>query len=119
MRSEQLYLLDMLEAADELERLVSGLDFAAFVSSDAVRSAALWKLAVIGEAAGHVSHGVRESSPQIPWRRIVAFRNVLIHEYFGIDWEIAWQAVVREVPALRRQVGILLEREFPDSSGRQ
>jgi len=109
----------MVEAADELGRLVAGIDVEAFIASDAVRSATLWKLAVIGEAAAHVPDHIRSAYPQVAWRRIVGLRNVLVHQYFGIDWEIVWQAAIREVPELRGQVSMILAQEFPESPDSQ
>jgi uncharacterized protein with HEPN domain len=48
----------------------------------------------------------------VPWPQIVAFRNILIHAYFGIDWEVVWLAATDRCPVLRRQIAGILEAEF-------
>lgn len=73
-------------------------------SSELVRSAVIQKLAVIGEAAGRVSPGLRSRHPEIPWPQIVAFRNILIHHYFKVDWKIVWRTANQRCPELRTQI---------------
>jgi len=87
MRREELYLRDIVEAADHIARFIIGLDRSGFHGAELVRSAVVHKLAVIGEAAAHVSDELRSRYPEVPWPKIVAFRNILVHAYFGIDWD--------------------------------
>ena len=70
------------------------------------------KLAVIGEAAAHVTDEFRACYPAVPWSRIVGFRNILVHAYFGIDWDEVWCAATQESPVLRRQVASIVRAEF-------
>ncbi len=88
MRHESLYLTDILEAADYIAEFVAGADFNSFQESEMLRSAVVQKLAVIGEAAARVPENVRVRNSHIPWPQIIAFRNILVHAYFGIDWDI-------------------------------
>ncbi len=67
------------------------------------------QLSVVGEAASKVSKDLTRSYPEIPWADIVAFRNILIHEYFGIDWVTVWDTSVEQAPTLRRQIAAILE----------
>jgi uncharacterized protein with HEPN domain len=87
MRREVLYLTDIVEAADHIAAFIAGVDFEGFKKSEMVRSAVVQKLSIIGEAAARVSKTVTHRYPQIPWPQIVAFRNILVHAYFGIDWD--------------------------------
>ena len=112
MRREELYLRDIVEAADFIAKFVEGLTRTAFQESELVRSAVVQKLAVIGEAAAHVIEPVRTRHPDVPWPKIVAFRNVLIHAYFGIDWDEVWRAATTECPALKAQIESALRAEF-------
>lgn len=78
------------------------------------------KLAVIGEAASRVSDDIRRRHSEIPWAEIVAFRNILVHAYFGIDWGVVWLAASEEVPVLRAQVAEVLRWEAgPAGAGPQ
>jgi uncharacterized protein with HEPN domain len=87
MRREELYLRDIVEASRYIAQFVAGLDRSGFQSSELVRSAVVQKLAVIGEAAAHFDE-LKAGHLEVPWPRIVAFRNILVHAYFGIDWDL-------------------------------
>jgi uncharacterized protein with HEPN domain len=83
MRHERLYLEDMVEAADHIAEFIAGVNDEEFRRSELLRSAVVQKLATIGEAAARVSEELKSRHPEVPWPRIVAFRNILIHAYFG------------------------------------
>ena len=104
MRRDELYLADMVEAAEAVAGFISGADEAGFVGNDLVRSAVLQKLTVIGEAAGRISDALKQQHSTLPWRDIVAFRNIAVHKYFGIDWHIVWNAATIDVPSLHEEV---------------
>jgi uncharacterized protein with HEPN domain len=72
----------------------------------------LHKLTIIGEAAARLPRVRRERQSGIPWPKIVGFRNVIVHVYFGVNWDIVWQAATVDAPALRRVVLAILEDEF-------
>ncbi|MBZ5677537.1 MAG: DUF86 domain-containing protein [Acidobacteriia bacterium] len=112
MRREELYLRDIVEAADFVEQFITGLDRAQFQQSELVRSAVAHKLSIVGEAAAHVPEDVRSRHPDVPWPKIVAFRNIMIHAYFGIDWDEVWRAATRECPTLKAQIESVLRTEF-------
>jgi uncharacterized protein with HEPN domain len=112
MRREELYLRDIIEAADHRTSFTRGLDFARFEESELVRSAVVQKLSIIGEAAARVSDNLKARYPGVPWPKIVAFRNILVHAYFGIDWHEVWRAATKEAPALREQVAAMMAAEF-------
>ena len=112
MRHESLYLNDIIEAADHIAEFISGIDFEGFQKSELLRSAVVQKLGIIGEAAARVSANLTDRHPEVPWPQIVAFRNILIHAYFGIDWEVVWLAATDRCPVLREQVAAILEAGF-------
>lgn len=117
MRHEILFLSDILAAADHIAEFVAEADFDQFQKSEMLRSAVVHKLAVIGEAAAHVSEALRNRHPQVPWPQIISFRNILIHAYFGIDWEIVRRAATNRCPVLRAQIANILATEFAGSEG--
>jgi uncharacterized protein with HEPN domain len=113
MRPERLYLLDILEAAQSIRRFTDGVQESDFLQSDMLQSAVLQKLTIIGEAASKLELGFTARHPQVPWRDIVAFRNIAIHAYFAVEWPIVWVAATEETPALRTQVQAIITQEFP------
>ena len=114
MRHETLYLTDIVEAADHIAEFIAEADFSTFRKSELLRSGVVQKLAIIGEAAARVSEELKARYPQVPWPQIIAFRNILIHAYFGIDWDVVWRAARNRCPALRVQVAGILAAESGD-----
>ncbi len=104
MRRDELYLHDMVEAAEAVGSFIRGVSRDEFMSDDLRRSAVLQKLIVIGEAASRISPQTRAAHPDVPWRDIAAFGNIAVHAYFSIDWNIVWHTAVTEVPSLKRQI---------------
>ncbi len=70
----------------------------------------LHHLQILGEATGSLPQTVRDQAPEIPWAKIVGMRNVLVHQYFGIDREVVWSVVERDLPQLKEQIERLLSR---------
>lgn len=110
MRHEILYLKDIIESADAIDSFVLGIERNSFAGNDLVRSAVLQKLIVIGEAAAHLPKDFREHHSDVEWRDIIAFRNIAVHAYFSVDWDIVWVTAKRDVPELRIQVTEIFER---------
>ena len=109
MRSERLYLADMLDAIGAIERFMKGLDQAGFLSSELVQSAVLQKLSVIGEAAARVPPSTCEAMPAVPWKEIVGFRNIAVHAYFSVDWRVVHVTVTDDLPPLKRELAAFLQ----------
>ena len=115
MRSEKLYLSDILEAAQAIERFLKGHDFDEFEHNEMLNSAVLQKLTVIGEAAARLSVEFRDRHPEVAWPQAMGLRNVAVHAYFSVDWGTIWITAIQDVPALRSQVAAILADEFPPS----
>ena len=71
-------------------------------------NACVRQLEVIGEASNKLTHEIHKHNPQIPWRTIIGFRNILIHEYFGVDDKIVWTVIQQEIPSLITNVEMIL-----------
>ena len=114
MRSDDLYLVDLIESAQSLELLLRDRDFRSFASDDALCSAVLWKLYVVSEASTKLSAQSRDRLKSVPWDEIRGFRNRLAHGYFTLQWDRVWQIAKHSAPLLRYQAEEILAREFPD-----
>ena len=114
MRTEALYLDDIIDAADGIARFISDIDKETFLGDDLYQSAVLQKLIIIGEAASRLSAAFRASHANIEWPDIVGLRNIAVHEYFGVSWETVWNTATLDVPVLREHIAAILAAEFPD-----
>jgi uncharacterized protein with HEPN domain len=114
MRRERLYLADIVEAADAIAVFLEGSQRARFLTDDLVRSATLHKLTIIGEAAARLPRSFCDAHSEVPWSDIVAFRNIAVHSYVAVDWQIVWTAAAEDAPRLRHQIAAILAREFPE-----
>lgn len=114
MRPEKLYLIDIVEAAQAIERFLTGQDFNEFERNEMLNSAVLQKLTTIGEASARLPKEFIARFPEIPWVDVISFRNIAIHEYFSIRWDIVWVAAAEEAPALKEQIEKILQEEFQD-----
>jgi len=96
-RPVRLFLNDMLTAMEKVQSYTKDMTYDEFVATPVVFDAVIRNLEIIGEAARNVvTQG--EDTADIPWKNIVGLRNILIHEYFGIDPDIIWQIVTRNIP---------------------
>lgn len=112
MRAEELYLSDIVEAAEAIASFLTGVSHDEFLQDDLRRSAVLHKLTIIGEAAARLPTDFRERHPEIEWSDIVGFRNIVVHAYFDVDWDIVWVAATKEAQELRQQVGGILAKDY-------
>jgi len=99
-RDESVYLDDILEATARIGRYVEGIDFNAFAADEKTVDAVIRNLEIIGEAAGRISDSTRRKSPEIEWPKITGLRNLLIHEYFGVNHKIIWDVVQTKLTPL-------------------
>ena len=112
MRPEVLYLKDIVEASEAVQRFLTGISREQFLEDEILQSAILQKLIVIGEAAARLSSDFRAEHTKLPWADIIGFRNIAVHEYFAVSWSIVWVTATQDVPLLRQGIAAILENEF-------
>jgi len=100
-RDEATCVADMVEACDRVMEYTAGLNAASFRGDRKTIDAVVRNLEVLGEAAKRVSDRIRSQAPGVPWREIAGLRDVLIHDYFGIDLDIVCDVALVKVPRLR------------------
>jgi uncharacterized protein with HEPN domain len=112
MRDDRERILDMLEAIERIERhAAKGRE--AFASDELIQTWVVHHLEIIGEAASKLGSVFRVDHPEVPWPQIVAMRNVIAHEYFGIDLDEVWQVVERDLPELKQKLNGIWRKLTP------
>jgi uncharacterized protein with HEPN domain len=107
-RDFRLYLEDVIEAIAKIRRYTAGLSFHQFAEDEKGVDAVVRNLEVIGEAVKKIPEDMRQKHVGIDWRKIAGLRDILIHEYFGIDVEIIWDIVQNKLPSLEASIRSML-----------
>lgn len=106
-KDPRVYLVHMLECIQKIERFTAaGREH--FLAEELVQDAVLRNFEVIGEAAKRLDDAYRAAHPEIPWRALAGLRDVLIHQYEGVDLERVWAIVECELPVLKKAIATLL-----------
>jgi uncharacterized protein with HEPN domain len=111
MKSDEAYLLDMLNAAKEASGLAAGVSEEAFKKSRLHQLAITKALEIIGEAASRVSSEYQANHPEMPWREIIGMRNRMIHGYFDINYDVVWETARRNAGELIALISPLVPPE--------
>jgi len=107
-RDVRLFITDMLDAIGKVERYIAGLAFEEFEANDLVMDAVVRNLEIIGEAARHIPDDLCQRYGGIDWRRVVGFRNIVIHEYFDVDPAIVWTIATTQLGDLKAVLQAML-----------
>lgn len=114
-RDHRLYLDDILEAIDSIHDYTANMNSETFMLDRKTRDAVIRNLEIIGEAAGRIPEEVRSAAQEIEWRKIVALRNILAHEYFSVSVPVVWDVVQNKLEPLKAACLSLLQ-SVPESS---
>lgn len=111
-RDVYLYLADIAESCRAVTEYVAAMSLDAFRKDRKTYSAVIREFEIIGEAVGKLPDELKQRRSDVEWQDIKDFRNLLIHEYFGVDLEIVWKVIQEDLPGLMDAV-----REFIRESG--
>lgn len=115
-RGVDILLGEILEAINLLRDYTEGLDFGAFAANIEKQDSVIRRLEIIGEAVKGIPDHIRARHSAVPWRDIAGARDILIHEYFRVDLEMAWDMVRKDLPLLESEVRSILQ-ELGDDAG--
>jgi uncharacterized protein with HEPN domain len=102
---------DIVTAIERIEKYTTGHDIDSFLSNEEKQDAVIRNLEVIGEAAGKVPESIRKQAQAIEWRKIIGLRNILVHEYFGVNVPMVWDIVQNKLSPLKAVCIALLNEE--------
>ena len=101
---------DILQAIEKIQRFSKGMTLKQFKTNELVLDAVVRNLEIIGEASRSIPASVRRSHSDVPWEDMNGMRNILIHEYFGVDVKIVWHTVKKSLPTLHKQLQELSQK---------
>jgi uncharacterized protein with HEPN domain len=113
MSKDNAFLADILKAGQAIQRFVAGVSKDDFLANEEKYEAVTRKLEIIGEAARHLSSEARNAFPEVPWPLVCAMRNLLIHDYDGVDLNIVWRTAQEDMPLLIEKIEAYLASQPP------
>jgi len=107
-RDPAVFLEDILEAAERISEYVGDLSKDEFQDDQKTIDAVVRNIEIIGEAASNIPEDIRNKYPEIPWKKIVGVRNIVIHKYFGVDTDTLWVIIKEQLPELKSQINTII-----------
>ena len=104
MRNYKLYKDDILQAVKRIEKYTKGYNVEKLKKDNLVADAVVRNLEIIGEAVKNIPNDVKKKHSDIEWKKIAGLRDILAHEYFGVDIVILWDIVKNKLPQLKKQI---------------
>ena len=111
LRDNRLYLDDILESISRIRAYVQNMKESDFAADQKTQDAVIRNLEIIGEAAGKLTDSLKAKTEEIEWRKIIAMRNILAHEYFGISTPIVWNIIQQKLHLLEEACRKLIRQE--------
>jgi uncharacterized protein with HEPN domain len=108
-REPQLLLEDIIKSIQKIKNYTNGMSAEEFFADDKTLDAVIRNFEIIGEAANRVPDEIRDNFNDVNWHRIRGFRNRIVHDYMGIDYEIVWQIIVNDLVELENQIQHILD----------
>jgi uncharacterized protein with HEPN domain len=105
------YLEDMLVSMERIQEYIGELEFIQFKQRYMVVDAVIRNFEIIGEASKHIPGEIIAKYPEIPWKKMYGLRNIVTHEYFGIDYEMIWEIAKNDLPKNQKDLQRLIESE--------
>ena len=101
---------DILNSIDKIQTFTKKMTATQFKNNELVIDAVVRNLEIIGEASKSIPLAVKKLYPDIPWAQMSGMRNILIHEYFGVDVKIVWHTAKKSLPSLRKQLQLITKK---------
>ena len=107
-KDPQIFLKHILESIEWIEKDTKGMSKGDFLENVPMQDAVVRRIEIIGEAIRNLPSELKKENSDVSWQDIMDMRNKIIHEYFGVDLELVWEVVKKDVPALKNQVKEIL-----------
>lgn len=103
-RDMRLYIEDILNSITKIQQYTQTIDEQDFLDNTQIQDAVLRRLEIIGEAVKNIPQSFRDKYPRIPWKNIAGLRDILIHEYFGVNLRRAWKVAKEDILDLKQEL---------------
>jgi uncharacterized protein with HEPN domain len=113
------YVADIQEASQNISEFIAGMAWAEFAQDQKTIYAVVRPFEIIGEAAKKVPPSVRKRHAKVPWKQMTGMRDKLIHEYFGVNFQVLWKTVQEDIPPMQPLIAKVLQEESSRTSGRR
>ena len=108
-RHYSLFFEDAIDAMNKIGSYIRDLDYESFSQNNMVIDAVVRNLEIIGEAIKNIPDNIIDKYPDIPWKRMIGLRNIVIHAYFGIDLENIWKIITENIPEVKPRIVEILD----------
>lgn len=109
IKDDFIYIDHILDSIEKIEKYTENLTVHDFVENELVQDGVIRNFEIIGEATKRLSQNFRDNYSKIPWKQIAGMRDILIHDYLGIDIYAVWDTIETNLPQLKRQL-LLIKR---------
>lgn len=106
---DKIRLQHILDAITETQIYLDKISYEQFMDNSEKRFATIKQIEIIGEACNALTKELKETHANIPWKSIIGFRNISIHEYFGVDFQVVWEIATIDLPVLQKQIQKILK----------
>lgn len=106
---DKVRLQHIIDSILEIESYLVDVEFESFMQNSMMRFACIKQMEIIGEASYHVTDEIKAEFSEIEWAQIKGMRNVLVHEYFGVDAQIVWEIIKTDIPILKERIVEILQ----------
>jgi len=115
-KDPRVYLDDILESIEAVESYTSDVTASEFLENRLVQDAVLRRLQIIGEAAKRVPADIRDANSEVPWREMAATRDVVVHDYSGLDLALTWSVATRDLPPVKVHISRIIAALSTDNN---